>query len=172
MKADLRKLNEIAKAPNEVERAFEEDLSINGGVYRASKCIAMKVKRALRTKGMTQADLAQEMNVDAAAVSRYLNGKANLELKTIIRFEEILGLQIIDRVVNPNRKHYTSRQLWQMYNEEIEKNLSRQYESGLSTLPYPIMSSVVWTGKKRIKKQESTFKIENENVVMTSLCAI
>lgn len=172
MKADLGKLNEIAKAPNEVERAFEEDLSINGGWYRASKCISMKVKRALRAKGMTQANLAREMNVDAAAVSRYLNGRANLELKTIIRFEEILGIQIIDRVVNPNRKHYTSRQLQQMYNEEIEKSLSQQFENSLSSLPYPILTSDVWTAKKRIKRQEYTFRIVNENIVMTSFSAV
>ena len=61
--------------------------------------IAMKIKRTLKVKGMTQAQLAETMGMDCAVISRYLSGKVNLELKTIVKIEKALGINIIDREI-------------------------------------------------------------------------
>ena len=57
--------------------------------------IADRVKELLKYKQMNQHDLAVKMKADEGMVSRWLNGKANLTIKTISRMEEVLGEQII-----------------------------------------------------------------------------
>lgn len=101
MKVNKEKLHSLAKEENAEERALAHDFRENRNLYKASMRIAMKIKRALREKGMTQCQLAREMNMDTATISRYLNGKANMELKTMLRFEEKLGVNIIDRSISP-----------------------------------------------------------------------
>lgn len=97
---NIDKFRSIAREANEEEIAFMDDLTENADLYKASKAIAMKVKRALRLKGWTQAQLATELDVDPAVVSKSLNGKANLELKTIVKLEKILNINIIDRSIS------------------------------------------------------------------------
>ena len=73
-------------------------------MYKASFRIGMMVKRALRMKNMTQARLSELMGVDSSLVSKYLTGKANMELKTIVKIEKALGINIIDREISPKKK--------------------------------------------------------------------
>lgn len=101
MKIDVERLRQIAVESNEHEKAFSSDLEENIGLYRASMKIALKIKRALKQHNMTQALLAEKMGLSPSIVSKSLNGKANLELKTIVKFEEILGINIIDRRISP-----------------------------------------------------------------------
>lgn len=101
MKIDKNKLLSIAVKENPEEQALANDLRDNHSLYKTSMRIALKIKRALKEIGITQNQLALKMKVDPAAMSRFLSGKSNLELKTILRFEEELGINIINRSISP-----------------------------------------------------------------------
>ena len=104
MKIDLHRLEQVAVEESKSERTIATDRKDNGDMYKASFRIAMKIKRALRIKHMTQAHLSELMGVDPAIVSRYLSGKANMELKTIVKIEKALDINIIDREISPKKK--------------------------------------------------------------------
>lgn len=104
MKIDLHRLEQVAVEESKAERTIATDRKDNGDMYKASFRIAMKIKRALRIKHMTQAHLSELMGVDPAIVSRYLTGKANMELKTIVKIEKALDINIIDREISPKKK--------------------------------------------------------------------
>lgn len=97
MKIDFDKLDRLAMEESKAERKIAEDFRENRDLYKASFRIAMKLKRALRLRDMTQAQLAGIMGVDRAVISRYMSGKANMELKTIVKLEKVLNINIIDR---------------------------------------------------------------------------
>ena len=101
MKINKEKLLQLAVEENEEEKRISSDLRENRDLYKASMKIAMKIKRALRMAHLNQTQLALKMGMDPAVLSRLLSGKANLELKTIVRFEKELGITIIDRGISP-----------------------------------------------------------------------
>lgn len=103
MRVNLDILESMAENETAAERKMAQDMRENRDLYKTSFRIAMKVKRSLRVKGMTQAQLAEAMDVDCAVISRYLSGKANLELKTIVKIEKALGINIIDREITPKK---------------------------------------------------------------------
>lgn len=103
MKIDFDKLNRLATEESKAERKIAEDFRENRDLYKASFRIAMKLKRALRLRGMTQAQLAGIMGVDRAVISRYMSGKANMELKTIVKLEKVLNINIIDREISGHK---------------------------------------------------------------------
>lgn len=95
MKFDLNKIKEMAvEAPADavarIKERSEEREWLN---YCAT--LALRIRRELRLKNMTQAGLAEKLGVTPAMVSRYLSGKHNLELKTIFKIEKALGINII-----------------------------------------------------------------------------
>lgn len=104
MKIDLNRLEQVAVDESPIERRIALDRKENGDLYKTSFRIAMKVKRALRMKHMTQVRLSELMGVDTSLVSKYLMGKANMELKTIVKIEKALGINIIDREISPKKK--------------------------------------------------------------------
>ena len=104
MKIDLHRLEQVAVEESKAERTIATDRKDNGDMYKASFRIAMKIKRALRIKHMTKAHLSELMGFDPAIVSRYLSGKANMELKTIVKIEKALDINIIDREISPKKK--------------------------------------------------------------------
>lgn len=83
------------------EKSIMNDLRDNRNLYKTSMKIALKIKRAIRKLDITQLQLSRMMGIDPAVMSRLLNGKANMELKTLVRFEEVLGIRIIDRSISP-----------------------------------------------------------------------
>lgn len=101
---DLDKLNAIALPLDDAMRARMEERRRNRHWQSASASIAAKVRRALRTQGITQAQLADTLGITPANVTRYLNGKTNFELKTLIELERALSIHIIDREVIPCQK--------------------------------------------------------------------
>lgn len=124
MKIDKEKLHKIAVEENEEEKLFSSDQAENKELYKASMRIAMKIKRALKHAGMTQSDLAVKMGIDPAIICRNLNGKANFELKTLVKFEEVLGIQIIDRSISPSSRDNSDHKKYQFiffvdYNDSV-----------------------------------------------------
>lgn len=102
-KQDLRviKLNEIARALTASERGRMSERRRERYWQAASSAIAAKVNRQLRLKGISRTDFAELLGVTPANVTRYLNGKTNLELRTIVEMERVLGIRIINRDVVP-----------------------------------------------------------------------
>lgn len=70
----------------------------------ASSAIAAKVMRQLRVKGLTRIQLAEELGITPANVTRYLSGKCNFELRTLVEMERVLYIRIIDRDIVSIRK--------------------------------------------------------------------
>lgn len=101
MKINKENLSKIAKDESDEEKLLAKEHRENRDLYKASMKIAMKIKRAIRLANMNQTQLAHKMGMDPAVLSRLLNGKANLELKTMVRFEKELGINIIDRSISP-----------------------------------------------------------------------
>ena len=97
-KQDLRviKLNEIARDLTASERERMSERRRERYWQVASSAIAAKVNRQLRLKGISRTDFAELLGVTPANVTRYLNGKTNLELRTIVEMERVLNIRIID----------------------------------------------------------------------------
>lgn len=66
-----------------------------------STAIAAKIECALRLKGMKRTELAQQLGVSPANVTRYLSGKCNFELKTLLALEDVLDISLINRDAFP-----------------------------------------------------------------------
>lgn len=63
-----------------------------------SAMIAVNVLEALKTKGLSQKDLAQKMNVSAQQVNKILKGQQNLTFETISKLETALEISLIEIV--------------------------------------------------------------------------
>ena len=57
--------------------------------------IALRILDALDNMGMTQAELANRLNVSRQHISKIVKGQENLTLETIARIEEVLGVALI-----------------------------------------------------------------------------
>lgn len=67
-----------------------------------------KIKRALDEKGMTQKELADKLSVTPQAVSKWVNGESRPDSDNIARIKEILDIDLIECVVDANRKSQKS----------------------------------------------------------------
>jgi len=61
---------------------------------KKSALIALTILRKLRDIGMSQKDLAEQLNVSAQQVSKILKGRENLTLETISKLEGVLGIEL------------------------------------------------------------------------------
>lgn len=69
---------------------------------RRSQVIALTVLRTLRARGMSQAELAEQLGVAPQRVNNWVKGNENFTLETIARLEQGLGVQLIE-VVSPDK---------------------------------------------------------------------
>jgi transcriptional regulator with XRE-family HTH domain len=58
--------------------------------------LALKIRRILREKGLSQYELAEKMYVSPAQITKILSGKENLGIKTISKIERALGVNLIE----------------------------------------------------------------------------
>ncbi len=58
--------------------------------------ISMRIHQLLKSKGMSQKDLAQRLDKRPSEISKWLNEGHNLTLKTIAKIEAVLGEDIIN----------------------------------------------------------------------------
>lgn len=61
-----------------------------------SRKIALRVARTLRSKNMTQKDLADVLGVKPQQVNKILKGKENLSLETISKLESALEISLVE----------------------------------------------------------------------------
>lgn len=53
-----------------------------------------KIYCLIEDNKMTKAEVARELNVDPAMITRYLKGYTNFTLKTIVRFARVFGKKV------------------------------------------------------------------------------
>ena len=95
MNFNIEKLDKIAKPRS--EKAIERTRlrKENREWLRLSQDIALALHYYIRKSGMTQKDLAEEMNVSAAYIGKLLKGGENLTLETICKIQHVIGERII-----------------------------------------------------------------------------
>lgn len=99
IKIDKKRLMEIAEPPSDEATRRRTFRRQNRTLSSASTAIAAKITRALRINGITNSEFAKLLGVTPANVTRYLSGKANFELKTLVDIEQVLGINLIDRQI-------------------------------------------------------------------------
>lgn len=62
---------------------------------KVSAAIAVKILASLKTKGLSQRELAERMGVSPQQVNKIVKGQENLTLETISKIEAVLGINII-----------------------------------------------------------------------------
>ncbi|MDE5796444.1 MAG: helix-turn-helix domain-containing protein [Muribaculaceae bacterium] len=152
MKIDKAKLYKTAVEENLEEQNLSADISTNRSLYKASMKIAMKIKRALRMANMSQLQLAQKMEMDPATLSRCLSGKANMELRTLVKFEEVLGITIIERSISPYSKD----------KQQVTPSFHIKILISASELPSTIKSANSPSLPKTVYNSPSTYPVYKE----------
>ena len=74
--------------------------------------IALSVLRTIRERGMSQKQLADELNISPQQVSKIVKGQENFTLESISKLESILGISLVEIPVyikaRPNSMSYIS----------------------------------------------------------------
>ena len=79
------------------EEKAARDFRINNADWlKLSATIALKIRKLLRLRGISQSQLAEAMDVTPAQISKYLSGKVNFELKTIAKLQAVLGETLLE----------------------------------------------------------------------------
>lgn len=97
LKINKERLMEIAEKPSEEAILSRQKRKTDRYLILASTAIASKIARAMRVKNIKNIEMANILGVTPANITRYLSGKANFELKTLVEFENALGISLIDR---------------------------------------------------------------------------
>lgn len=104
IRMDAERLRAIARPEKETVKRREAREIADADFLTTAFNIAMQMRRGMRLAGINQLQLAEMMEVDPSVVSRYMRGKSNMELKTLVKIEKALGINIIDREIAPKRK--------------------------------------------------------------------
>jgi len=98
----------IVGTSNWKERA--EQRKINKPWLKKSQAIAFMVLDALKSKKMTQVQLAEKLGVSPQQINKIVKGNENLTLETISKLENALGIQLFVpyEVANSNRLELVS----------------------------------------------------------------
>ncbi|MDD3357260.1 MAG: helix-turn-helix transcriptional regulator [Dysgonamonadaceae bacterium] len=100
MKTALERINKIVS--KDVSPWKEETIERrkNRDWTDRSNKIAIMILREIRKQkpinGMTQKKLADEMDVTPQYINKVVKGKENLTLETVSKFEEILGIRLLE----------------------------------------------------------------------------
>lgn len=104
IRMNAERLRAIARPEKETVKRREAKEIADADFLTTAFNIAMQMRRGMRLAGINQLQLAEMMEVDPSVVSRYMRGKSNMELKTLVKIEKALGINIIDREIAPKRK--------------------------------------------------------------------
>lgn len=109
-KGNIEKLNKLAQGTSTWSEKAQWR-SENEDWLNVSFQIAIKALRALRTKGMSQKDLARHMKVSPQYISKILKGSENLSLETIAKLENALHVTLIRVTTDESERSYDPREL-------------------------------------------------------------
>ena len=96
MNFNVKKLKQMSRPMTEDEKKDIEFRRENREWLAISERLALKLRRILRTEGISQNELAARMKVTPAQVTKILSGKENLGLKTICKIENAIGQSLIE----------------------------------------------------------------------------
>lgn len=96
MAINVEKFRAMARPMTDEERARMNYRIENVDWLRMSAAIALKIRKILRVRNISQVEFASKMEVSPAQISKLLSGKVNFELKTIAKIQAVLGEPIID----------------------------------------------------------------------------
>jgi antitoxin component HigA of HigAB toxin-antitoxin module len=74
----------LTRTPDSVKQEVKKNVAI-----------AARIIHILRSQGKTRRDLARLLGKSESEITRWLSGFHNLELKTIYKIEEALGVDVI-----------------------------------------------------------------------------
>lgn len=122
MKHNLDKLKSLSTPLSEKERKEMEYQIANSDWILISLDIAFKVREILENKGISRVELAKRMEVTPPQITKILNGRENLTLKTIAKLEKALGEPLFDIFLQGNM---TPRPYFQQgSNSILERNVN------------------------------------------------
>lgn len=96
MKFNVEKLKQMSRPMTDEEKKDIDFRQENREWLAISERLALKLRRILRTEGISQNELAARMKVTPAQVTKILSGKENLGLKTISKIEKAIGQNLIE----------------------------------------------------------------------------
>ena len=96
MKFNANKLKELSRPLSAAEKDELEFRNDNREWLAISERLALKIRRILREKRLSQYELAEKMGVSPAQITKILSGKENLGIKTISKIERALGVNLIE----------------------------------------------------------------------------
>ena len=104
MKFNVEKLKQLSRPMTDEEKRDIDFRRENREWLAISERLALKLRRILRTEGISQNELATRMGVTPAQVTKILSGKENLGLKTISKIERAIGQTLIEVPSDESRR--------------------------------------------------------------------
>lgn len=95
MKFDVEKMKQASRQMTESEREEIEYREKNREWQAMSLRFALTVRKILRSKNITQSELAKRLGVSPTQVTKILSGKENLGLQTMCKIEKALEQNIV-----------------------------------------------------------------------------
>lgn len=96
MKTNLEKLNSIVEKDAKETREWIGKRNKGRKARRASQKIALHIRKRLEELRWRQKDLAEKMQVKPQQVNKWVSGKENFRLDTIMRLSEVLNVELIN----------------------------------------------------------------------------
>ncbi|WP_051350010.1 helix-turn-helix transcriptional regulator [Dyadobacter alkalitolerans] len=91
----LQKLESVTAAESSKWKERAARKAENPKALEKSRAIAINILSHLRTLGMSQKDLAEKLEVTPQTVNSWVKGNSNFTIDTIVRIEEVLGVELI-----------------------------------------------------------------------------
>lgn len=91
----LQKLESVTAVESSDWKERAARKSENPKALEKSRLIAINILAQLRNLGMSQKDLATKLQVTPQTVNSWVKGNSNFTIETIVRIEEVLGMELI-----------------------------------------------------------------------------
>ena len=98
------KIKSISRPATDEMKNKREKRKRERELIAVSTAIAAKITRAMRLKNMKNSELAEVLGVAPGNITRYLSGKTNFELKTLIAIEKVLEISLINKDFMPENQ--------------------------------------------------------------------
>lgn len=151
--SNLEKINKILSNEKSTWKEDAKWREENEEWLSQSFDIAVRVLDSLRTKKMTQKDLAEKMNVSPQFINKVVKGKENLSLETIGKLSRALGIKLID-VVDSSPSVEVTYSVEQAY--EVSQRYRKQVFGRASARGYVGLEAV----QHYVKEQKLEYKLQ------------
>ena len=121
---------------------------------RRSQAVALTILRNLRSKGITQKELAMQMGVSAQLVNRWVQGKENFTFETISKLEDALKINLMNITNLEINKGLTTQPLL-LIKSPIMRRESFVQEQTLMISQFPYSKALSFYSCKEVSKYYS-----------------